>query len=451
MALSGPPAGKPIMTAGATDSETAIPLGTPGPGAALRGNRSFRAYWAGEAVTLAGTSVHSVALPVVAVLELGASPGQVSLLAAAATVPAFVLALPAGVAGDRYPKKRIMVGTDLAAAAVVAVVPVCWTAGVLSVPVLYAVALLLGTLTVLHQAASIAIVPEIVDRSHMHPANARIAGAFSLADMAGTYGGTLVVGLVGAVRALWGDAASYLISAWCASRIRPSSRVGQQAAGRPAGMVAAIREGVGYVMGDPVQRPLVLSLAGHAYADGIVTTYVAYTLLTRLDSGSTGLGLVMGVTAAGGLAGALLATRLVHRHGPARVMLAGFLAYAVCGVPLLVARPGPVWLGVIALAGAVRTAAAVAAGTTQRSLRQQLCPPELQSRAQQTSVWLVTGVRPAAALTAGGITAVSSVQAALLVGTALYLLPAGLLWSSPVRRLTTMPSPAPAKDDVHVR
>ncbi|MGC4916302.1 MFS transporter [Streptomyces albogriseolus] len=416
----------------------------------LRTNRSFRAYWVGEAVTLAGSSVHGVALPVIAVLELGASPGQVSLLAAAATVPAFVLALPAGVAGDRYPKKKIMIGTDLAAAAVVSVVPVCWAVGVLSVPVLYAVALLLGALTVLHQAASIAIVPEIVDRAHMHPANARIAGAFSLADTAGTYGGTLVVGLLGAGRALWLDSVSYLFSAWCASRIRPSA-ARRAAAARPARMGAAIREGVRYVMRDPIQRPLVLSLAGLAFADGIVTTYFAYTLLTRLDSGSTGLGLVMGVTAVGGLAGAVVATRLVDRFGPARVMLTGFLAYAVCGVPLLVARPEPVWLGVIAAAGALRTAAAVAAGTTQRSLRQQLCPPELQSRAQQTSVWLVTGLRPAAALTAGAIAAASSVHAALIAGTLLYLVPAALLWASPVRRLTTMPTaaPTPVKDSAH--
>ncbi|MFF8908734.1 MFS transporter [Streptomyces olivaceoviridis] len=164
------------MTAPRTTRGAASP---PAGGVPLRENRVFRAYWVGEAVTLAGTSVHGVALPVIAVLELDASPGQVSLLAATATVPAFVLALPAGVAGDRYPKKRITIGTDLAAAAVVPVVPVCWAAGALSVPVLYAVALLLGALTVLHQAASTAIVPELVDRAPMHPANAtnvRVSG-----------------------------------------------------------------------------------------------------------------------------------------------------------------------------------------------------------------------------------------------------------------------------------
>ncbi|MEW2626026.1 hypothetical protein [Streptomyces sp. NPDC048106] len=99
------------------------------------------------------------------------------------------------------------------------------------------------------------------------------------------------------------------------------------------------------------------------------------------------------------------------------------------------------------IAGARRTAAAVAAGTTQRSLRQQLCPSELQSRAQQTSVWLVTGLRPAAALTAGAIAADSSVHAALNGGTLRYLVPAALLWASPVRHLTTMPTSA--KDSAH--
>jgi hypothetical protein len=103
-----------------------------------------------------------------------------------------------------------------------------------------------------------------------------------------------------------------------------------------------------------------------------------------------------------------------------------------------------------ALTGAVRTAAAVAAGTTQRSIRRHLCPPELQARAQQTwSGWSPACVRPAA-LVAGAIAAAFSMPAALLVGTALYLVPAGPLWSSPVPCLTAMPAPPLAKDGPHV-
>ncbi|MFJ8660295.1 hypothetical protein [Streptomyces sp. NPDC093795] len=93
-------------------ANTALDAGAAG-AASWRGNASFRAYWAGEAAALAGSSLHGVALPVVAVLELDATPGQVSWPAAASTAPAFVLALPAGAAGERCSKKQIMVGTDL--------------------------------------------------------------------------------------------------------------------------------------------------------------------------------------------------------------------------------------------------------------------------------------------------------------------------------------------------
>ncbi|MFK0142681.1 MFS transporter [Streptomyces murinus] len=401
--------------------------------------RSLRAYWVGEATSLAGSSVHAVALPVVAVVQLHATPRQVSLLAAAATAAAVVLALPAGVVGDRRAKRPLMVATDVTAAAVVAAVPVCWATGSLSMPVLYAVALLLGALTVFHQAASIAIVPDLVRPQDLPAAHSRIGAACAVADTAGTYGGTLVVALAGAARTLWLDALSYLVSACCALRMTPGPARRPQG-GRHEGVVADIREGVGYVMRDAIQRPLVLALTAYAYADGIVTTYTAYALLTRLHAGSTGLGVVMGVTGAGGLAGALLSRRLTARCGPGRTIVAGFAAYAMCGVPLLVARPGVGWLSVLAVAGALKTAVGVAAGSTHRALRQQLCPPHLQSRAQQTAVWLASGVRPLSALTAGGIAALCGVRAALLAGTALYLVPVALVQASRVGRLTTMPS-----------
>ncbi|GAA2232931.1 hypothetical protein GCM10010360_66480 [Streptomyces nogalater] len=74
------------MTAGSAGGETRTLIAASEPGVALRGNRSFRAYWAGEAVTLAGTSAHGVPLPVVAVLERGARARPVRGRAAAGTL-----------------------------------------------------------------------------------------------------------------------------------------------------------------------------------------------------------------------------------------------------------------------------------------------------------------------------------------------------------------------------
>ncbi|MFG2683054.1 MFS transporter [Streptomyces sp. NPDC048392] len=408
------------------------------PAPSLRGHRSFQAYWLGESTALVGSSVSAVALPVVAAMELAATPGQVSTLASAAMAPGFLLALPAGVAGDRCSKKRLMVGTDLAAAAVVAVVPICWAAGTLSMPVLYGVAFLLGALTVLHQAAAIAIVPELVEPELVPDANARVMAAFAVAGSAGTYVGTAAVSLLGAARCLLLDSASYLISAWYASRISTVHADRRPAGPRPK-MITSIREGTAHVLRDPLQRPLVLTMAYHAFAEGIVTTYFAYYLLTELDYGDTGLGLVLGAVGVGSLVGALIAGWLVRRVGPGGVLLVGFAAYPMCGMPLLLARSGHEWLIALVAASAVKAVAVTAAASTQRSLRQQLCPPHLQSRVQQTSVWLVAGARLLATAAAGAVAAAAGVWAALLTGTVLLLGPVALLWVSPVRQLTAMP------------
>ncbi|WP_328973459.1 hypothetical protein [Streptomyces sp. NBC_00239] len=82
----------------------ALDAATPAPAPSLRGHRSFQTYRLGEATALAGSSVSTVALPVIAAMELDATPGQVSTLASAVMAPAFLLALPAGVAGDRCSK-----------------------------------------------------------------------------------------------------------------------------------------------------------------------------------------------------------------------------------------------------------------------------------------------------------------------------------------------------------
>ncbi|MFF5781834.1 MFS transporter [Streptomyces virginiae] len=339
---------------------------TPDDKASLRGHRSFIAFLTGESASLIGTAVHGIALPTLAVLLLHATPDQISFLFFLIQIPTFVLALPAGAFIDRHNKKTVLITTDLAAAAVVAVIPAATVLGTLSMPTLYAVALALGAVTVLHQAAAIAIVPQLVEPGLLQQANSRIGAAFGAADTAGTYLGTAVVAVVGAGRAFALDAVSYLVSAWCATRIRtvhapPAPKVRRR-------MATDIWEGLMYVARTPLVRPLVLCLAGTGFGSALTSTFWAYHLLTTVKTGTTGLGVIMGVSGAGCLAGALAAPRIVRRFGPGPVLVAGFAMYPLMSVPLLIAGPGPLWLLVLALAGSLQLAAAACAGTTQRSV-----------------------------------------------------------------------------------
>ncbi|MGW1974145.1 MFS transporter [Streptomyces sp. NPDC001889] len=270
------------------------------PAPRLGRDRVFLAYCTGQAVSWGGTAVHAVALPVVAVVHLAATPGQVAVLAALSTAPAALFSLPAGVLADHRPKRTIMIATDLASAVAVTAVPVCWTLGALTVPVLYSVALVLGTLTVAHQAAALAAVAELVGPDRVPEANSRLVAATFVADTAGTVAATVLIALAGAVRALVADAVSYMAGAWCAARLPRTPPAANPAAWPRPGMVPAIRGGISFVMAHPLLRPQVQALFAYGIAEGFMITVSAYWLLTHVGVGSTGLGLIMGAAGARG-------------------------------------------------------------------------------------------------------------------------------------------------------
>src|SRR3954471_1580908 len=105
----------------------------------------FRRFWVGESISFLGNQVTDLALPLTAVLLLGATADQMGILAATWYLPYLVFGLPAGVWIDRMRRKPILVGLDLAAAAVVLVVPFAAWAGFLRIELLYLVSFALGS------------------------------------------------------------------------------------------------------------------------------------------------------------------------------------------------------------------------------------------------------------------------------------------------------------------
>uniref|UniRef100_UPI002F911EE4 hypothetical protein n=1 Tax=Kitasatospora sp. NBC_01519 TaxID=2903576 RepID=UPI002F911EE4 len=148
---------------------------------------------------------------------------------------------------------------------------------------------------------------------------------------------------------------------------------------------------------------------------------------------------IMGVGGAGGVAGALLAPRSVARIG---IGPTGFAVSPLAQVPLLCAGHGLRWQIVLAATLAVQLFWATAAGTSQRSLRQAVCNPAFQGRMQSASTTLTAGVRPLAAVTAGGLVVLVDVRATLAVGALLQVVPVVLLLASPIRVLRKIPARA---------
>ena len=78
------------------------------PGLALWRNRNFLLLWGGQAISILGTSISTLALPLL-LLALTHSPTQAGFVAATQTVPYVLLSLPAGALVDRWNRKTVMI------------------------------------------------------------------------------------------------------------------------------------------------------------------------------------------------------------------------------------------------------------------------------------------------------------------------------------------------------
>ncbi|MHC3393941.1 MFS transporter [Streptomyces lavendulocolor] len=159
---------------------------------------------------------------------------------------------------------------------------------------------------------------------------------------------------------------------------------------------------------------------------------------------ATAFGVLLGLGALGAAAGALTAPSLAHRWGPGPMMLTALAITPLTQIPLLLGSPGLRWQITIGAALFLQLACAGAAGTTQRSIRQIITTTGMQARMQAVSTWLTAGVRPAAALLAGGLGTWIGVRPTLTAGTFLLLVPLVVLARSPLRTLRQMPDQATA-------
>ena len=182
--------------------------------------RDFRCLWAGESVSLLGSEVTRLALPLAAVVTLHASAGQLGLLGAAAYAPFLVFGLPAGLWVDRHRRRPVLIVADLGQLAAIGSVPLLAVLGALSVPALLIAAFAAGTFAVFFELAYRAYLPAIVPVEALTGANSRLTASESAAEIGGPGLGGVLAQVFGAPYALLLDAASFLFSAIGLASIR---------------------------------------------------------------------------------------------------------------------------------------------------------------------------------------------------------------------------------------
>ncbi len=184
--------------------------------------RVFRRYWSAQSISMLGDQVSGIALPLVGVLTLHASAGQMGVLTALAWAPNLVLALHAGALADRWGRRRrVMMASDIGRALLLASVPVASALGELTLTQLYIVAFAAGSLSVFFQVSDSTLFVCVVDRDRYLDANSLVYGSRAVSFMAGPSLGGILTQAVSAPLALLVDAVSFVGSAGFLSSIAP--------------------------------------------------------------------------------------------------------------------------------------------------------------------------------------------------------------------------------------
>lgn len=361
--------------------------------------RDFRLLWLGETTSGLGASITTVALPLVAVVELRADTLAVGLLAAAVWLPWLVIGLPAGAWVDRVRRRPLLIACDVVSAALYASVPVAAWLDVLTLAQLLVVAVMCGVSAVFFDTAYHAYIPAVLDERDLLEGNAKLQGSEAATRVVGRGTAGLIAQAFGAVAGLLIDALTFAVSAVCLLMIR----VREPAPSAPdatATLRRRIGEGLRFVRHDPYLRPMVtygavlnMALMGYQAAQ------IVFLVRTVGVSEATVGALIM-AGSLGGVLGALLATAIGRRFGSARGMLVLQAVTSPFALLMPLATPGAGLLLFAVGAFMVGTGVAVC-NVVVGSFRQRYCPPELLGRVVATTMMLNHSTIPLGSLLGG--------------------------------------------------
>ena len=180
----------------------------------------FLKLWSAETISVFGSQVGQLAMPLVAILVLDATAFEVAALGVVLFLPFILFTLPAGVWVDRLPRRPILIVGDFGRAALLATVPIAYFADALTLAQLFVVAFLVGTLQVFFDVAYQSYLPSIVEREQIIDGNSKLEISRSAAQVGGPGLGGVLVQVFTAPYAVLLDAFSFVGSGLFLLRIR---------------------------------------------------------------------------------------------------------------------------------------------------------------------------------------------------------------------------------------
>jgi len=299
----------------------------------------FSAFWLAGTISLFGDRLHQIALSVM-VLGLTGSAMQTGLVFLAAALPNLILGPIAGTFVDRWDQKHVMIASDLIRAAMVLMLPFVAEANVWLV---YPMVFLVTTVSLFFRPAKAAILPRIVRRDDLIPANGAMWTGETMADIAGYPLAGVFVAFLGGNLALafWVDSLTYIVSAVLLAGliIPPAARSAARLVGGViATFVEELREGWHFLRGEAAlfQNTLVSVVAQLSIGATLALTvvYAERSLSGEIIPYPTSYAVIEAAIGLGNLVGGFVVGAIGARLRKGWLVISGFAVMGLATIAL---------------------------------------------------------------------------------------------------------------------
>jgi MFS family permease len=402
-------------------------------------NQAFVRVWSAATISIFGSLVTRIALPLAAILILGSGAVEVAILRSMELIATLVFGLVAGAWVDRLRRRPVLIWADLGRAALLGSIPVAFGLGVLTFWQLLLVSALAAVLTTFFDSADNAYLPTIVEREQLVEANGALAASGSAAEFTAFGISGFLVQLLTAPIAIAIDAVSYLVSAVLLATIHREEAPPPPREDREP-VLSEIRDGLRIVRHDPVLRAFVGAQMSLAALWGIFGATWFLFVLEELGLGPAALGVIAGVGGFSSFIGAVVATRATRRFGIGPVAIVAMLLSAVGNafIPLAPAGLPLIAVGCLLVQQLVADSAATVYDITEVSVRQTLVRDRALGRVSSTFHVAAVLAQLVATIGAGLLAEAIGLRATSWLAPLGGLVGAAILWFSPVRHLLVL-------------
>jgi MFS family permease len=403
-------------------------------------NADYIKLWMAYSVSGLGSQFTMFALPLLATIILDATPAQMGLLTSLGFLPYLLFSLFAGAWVDRFRRRPILIAASLFNALSLLTIPVLYYLETLSISALLIAQFLVGTGTVFMSIASNSYLPSIIKREQLVDGNSKIQLSNSVARLAGSGLGGVLVALLSAPFLILLDIMTYILSVFFLLSIKTTEEK-RETKKEDRNIFKEISEGIKVVFKSRVIRTILFSSTWYNFFYSMFLPLFILFVSRDLELNPTVIGIIFAMGGVGALIGSTLAKRLGNKLGIGSLISKINLLTGV-SIGLMVASTYLniyFMVAVLLFSQIMLSACATIYSINTVSLRTAITPNHLLGRTNASLQAISFGILAIGPILGGGIASLIGNQGMILICGVGISLSTLFIYLSPIRLIKEIP------------